>query len=522
MIGEDDPEELDKKRSARARRPTRVAPPKQRTSERDVELDELLLEDGPPAAQGDEPPVDEALDEAPEGTLDEAPEDRLRSDVAEVRKRPADMPPRPSATHEVPPKRVRAIADDGLERRALRGRPRARHPSGAEARPERHTTTPPSMPPAERPTVRPARRVLARVSDMPPTVRPQTPTPAARSSSRPPHRGPSEPAPSPRDRAAPSDTERPSVRPFEGPGSVLVTGICGRLGRLVARDLHRVDSVIGVDRRPFDDRPKDIVFHELDLRRKKTRDIFRSGRVRAVVHLGVLHDPRTSTRDRHTWNVVGFQKLLEYMTQYQVRKLVVLSSANVYGPQPDNPQFLTEEAPLLGSQEFGGIRDLVELDMLAQSHFWRHPDAETVILRPCHIVGSVRNAPSNYLRLSRPITILGFDPMIQIIHERDVVQAIMMALRPGVRGIFNLRGQGELPLSRILERLGKRPRPLPGPVARLAVDRLWKLRLASFPSPELDHVRYLCMVDDTRAREVLGYKPRYSLDETLEAVLAPL
>ena len=148
------------------------------------------------------------------------------------------------------------------------------------------------------------------------------------------------------------------------------------MGRLLARRLHRVTDVIGVDRRPFPGLPKDIVHHQFDLRRKKTRDLFRHGDIRAVVHLGVLHNLRASDKEHHTWNVVAFQKLLEYLATYQVPKLVVLSSANVYGPQPDNPQFLTEEAPLLGAQAFRGIRDLVELDMLAQSFFWRHPACE--------------------------------------------------------------------------------------------------------------------------------------------------
>jgi len=327
--------------------------------------------------------------------------------------------------------------------------------------------------------------------------------------------------------AAPGPPERreevvtPYNRPRRAPtaeGAVLVTGICGRLGRLLARRLHRVDRVIGVDRRPFKGKPKDIVHHQIDVRRKKTRDLFRSGDVRAVVHLGVLHDPRASDKEHHSWNVVAFQKLLEYLAQYNIPKLVVLSSANVYGPQPDNPQFLTEEAPLLGAQSFRGIRDLVDLDMLAQSFFWRHPQTETVILRPCHILGGVHNAPSNYLRLERPMTILGFDPMVQAVHERDVVDAIALALRPGVRGIFNLRGPGELPLSRVLAQLGRKPVPVPSPVAKGALDRLWRFRLTSFPPPELDHIRYVCMVDDTRARQVLGYRPSYTLEQTLAAV----
>lgn len=303
-----------------------------------------------------------------------------------------------------------------------------------------------------------------------------------------------------------------------GEGAVLITGICGRLGRLVARRLHRVGPVVGIDRRPFHGKPKDIVHHQFDLRRKKTRDVFRAGGIKAVVHLGVMHDPRASRKEHYSWNVVAFQKLLEYMTQYGVPKLVLLSSANVYGPSPDNPQFLTEEAPLLGAQHFSEIRDLVEVDMLAQSFFWKHPEIETVILRPCHILGTVHNAPSNYLRLDRPWSMLGFDPMVQVVHERDVAGAVELALAPGVRGIFNLKGPGEVPLSRILRILGKVPQRIPMTVAKPLLERLWDLRMTSFPVPELDHIRYVCMVDDSRAREILGFRPRFSLEETVRAI----
>lgn len=323
---------------------------------------------------------------------------------------------------------------------------------------------------------------------------------------------------SPRPHASrrPAASRNPHAEAQEG--AILVTGICGRMGRLLTRKLHRSDRVIGIDRRPFFGRPKDVVHHQIDLRRKKTRDVFRTGDIRAVVHLGIMHDLRASAKDHHAWNVVAFQKLLDALIQYDIPKLVVLSSANVYGPSPDNPQFLTEEAPLLGAQHFSAIRDLVEVDMLAQSFFWRHPDTETVILRPCHILGGVKNAPSNYLRLERPLTIMGFDPMVQVIHERDVVEAIRLALQPGVRGIFNLKGPGEIPMSRAFKILGKRTQPIPSMIAEGVLDRMWKYRMTSFPTPELDHIRYVCMVDDTRAREVLKFEPRYGVEETVQAV----
>jgi UDP-glucose 4-epimerase len=300
--------------------------------------------------------------------------------------------------------------------------------------------------------------------------------------------------------------------------AVVITGIVGRLGRRLARRLHREHRVIGIDRRPFEGRPKDIEHHQIDLRRKKTRDVFRSTPVAAVVHLGVMHDPRASASEHHTWNVAGFQKMLEYVTQYKIPKLVLLSSSNVYGPRPDNPQFLSEDAPLLGGASFSEIRDLVEIDMLAQSFFWKRPETETVILRAVHILGTVRNAPSNYLRLPVVPTLLGFDPMIQVIHEEDVVRAIELALRPGVRGIFNVAGPSPAPLSRIVKTIGRPFLPIPHGIAATMLAPLWRLRVASFPAPELDHIRYVCMVDDQRARATLGYSPTKTLEETVRAV----
>ncbi len=299
---------------------------------------------------------------------------------------------------------------------------------------------------------------------------------------------------------------------------MLITGICGRLGRRVARVLHRERRVVGIDRRPFPTRPKDVVHHQVDIRRKKTKDIFRSERPAAVIHLGVMHDPRSSESEHHSWNIAAFQRLLDDVAQYDVPKLIVLSSANVYGPRPDNPQFIGEDAPLLGAANFSTIRDLVELDMLAQSFFWKRPDTKTVIFRPVHILGSVKNAPSNYLRQNVVPTVLGYDPMIQVVHMDDVVAAILQALKSDTRGVFNLAGPAPAPVSRIVELCGRTRMPVPHFVFRRALERMWRLRATSFPAPELDFIKYVCMVDDGRARAELGYRPSHDLERTVRAV----
>jgi UDP-glucose 4-epimerase len=304
------------------------------------------------------------------------------------------------------------------------------------------------------------------------------------------------------------------------PRKIVITGIAGRLGRLLARRLHRDGRfhVVGIDQRPFLGKPKDIEHFQVDLRTKKARDVFRTGDVSALVHMGVMHNPRKSGGEHHSWNVAGTMRLLEYCQLYEVPKVVVLSSANVYGPRPDNTQFLTEDAPLMGSQEFPEIRDLIEVDHLASSFLWKAREVETVVLRPVHILGGVRNAPSNYLRLPVVPTLLGFDPMVQIIHELDVLEAIVCALQPGIRGIYNITGPGELPLSAIVKELQRRVLPFPHPFARPLLTALWRVGATSFPVPELDFIKYVCMVDGARARAEIGYQPRHSLKETIRAV----
>src|SRR5436190_11406953 len=200
--------------------------------------------------------------------------------------------------------------------------------------------------------------------------------------------------------------------------AVLVTGISGNLGRVVARVLHKTDRVIGVDRRAFPGAPKDLEVHNLDIRKRKVEDLFRRGDIQALIHMAIIHDPRLPQQEHHSFNVLGTKALLEHAARYGVRKVVVLSSATVYGPQPGNDNFLTEESPLLGSQRFPDIRDLVEVDMYAQQYMWKYPDVETAILRPVHIVGpTVKNAAATYLRLPRPWTLAGFNPMVLLITE---------------------------------------------------------------------------------------------------------
>jgi len=296
---------------------------------------------------------------------------------------------------------------------------------------------------------------------------------------------------------------------------VIVTGIGGRLGLALARRLHRKFEVIGVDRRKVKHLPKDIHFERVDIRRRSFEDVFRRQHVDAVVHLNIMHNPRSTDAEHHDFNINGTKKIFELCAEHRVGKVVVLSSANVYGPDPRNPQFLTEDAALMGGQNFDGIRDLIGLDMFCNTFFWRHPEIETVILRPVHIVGQVNNAPSRFLRLKSPITLMGFDPMLQLIHVEDLVGAFERALIPGIRGVYNLAGPSPVPLSYVLAKLGRKPRPMPEIVVRRLLKMGWAMKVSDWPWPELDHIKYVCMVDDSRARRELGFRHTYEIEDII-------
>ncbi len=298
---------------------------------------------------------------------------------------------------------------------------------------------------------------------------------------------------------------------------ICVTGISGRLGRRVAQMLRRKHEVVGIDQRASPGLPANIVHHQVDIRRRPAEDILRNGKFDAVVHLGTIHNFRIPSEKLYARNVIGTETLLRYVSKYKIKKLVLLSSGDVYGPMPTNSHFIGEDAPLMASQRFPEVRTLVAVDRAVQSFFWRHVDIETVILRPAHIVGPhVRNAPSNYFRLRIVPKIMGFDPIVQLIAEDDLLRYIEAAVAPGVRGVFNLASTDPVPLSRILTALGKPILPVPYPLFRGFLERAWKYRLTSFPAPELDHIRFNAVLDTARAREELKTLPERSLYEILE------
>jgi UDP-glucose 4-epimerase len=304
------------------------------------------------------------------------------------------------------------------------------------------------------------------------------------------------------------------------PGVIAITGLHGFLGqRLVSRLLARQASlrVVGIDlRRPmrFDDRAR---FHRVDLTEPtadgRLAEVLEAERVEALVHAAFRADPTADLEADHELETIGSLHVMHACAAAKVKRLVVASSTELYGPRPDNPNFLSESHPLRGHPHAHAVCDRIEMERLLSEWSASHPDIEVTVLRPCWIFGpSYWNRVVRYFSLPVVPVPLGYDPLFQLVHEDDVVRAFERAVLQPRPGVFNLTGAGVAPLSTLLRLAGKRVLPVPGPILH---------RLAYYPSqgqtgdpPEAfyDYLRYLWVADGARGFAAFG-EPVYSTVE---------
>ncbi|MEM7409119.1 MAG: NAD-dependent epimerase/dehydratase family protein [Myxococcota bacterium] len=301
---------------------------------------------------------------------------------------------------------------------------------------------------------------------------------------------------------------------------VLITGISGGQGRLLARRLRENYEVCGVDRVGWEGAPRGVQVHLVDIRKKKFEDVIRTEMPNALVHLGFIRHFRGSDRERYDTNVRGTKQLLDHCIHHGVQKVVVLSSSYVYGAFPENPYYLDEDAPLSASRSYPEIRDLVEVDALASAYLWRYPHLHTCVIRPVNVLGTyVHSIVGQYLRQGRVPTVMGFDPMMQFIHEQDVSEAVALALEHGLQGVFNVTGPGQVPLHTAIRETGGSALPVPEPILRGYFDRGFRWGFNPYPPGVIDYLKYPVTIAGDRFVEATNFRPLFGLEEIFSSVV---
>lgn len=307
---------------------------------------------------------------------------------------------------------------------------------------------------------------------------------------------------------------------METPRTVAITGLATFVGRRLVerlRERHPALQLVGIDRcKPYSLDVR-VAYHEVDLTDPTAdsllAEVFEKEGVDAVVHAAFRHTPTPDLEYDHELETIGTLHLLNACAAARVRRLVLASTTMLYGPRPDNPNFLSEEHPLRGHPAAHCVMNRVEVEEVVAGWRDRHPDTEVTVLRPCWVMGPHHSdAVVSYFEPLWVPTLLGYDPLLQLVHEEDCLRVFERAVLESHPGVFNVTGRGVLPLSTILRTAGKRALPVPSAVL---------YRLGAIPSqaqtgdpPEAfyDYLRYLWVAAGEKGWETFG-EPLYSTRE---------
>lgn len=265
---------------------------------------------------------------------------------------------------------------------------------------------------------------------------------------------------------------------------------------------------------------KKIKFYRIDLTETladvKIAEILKKEKVDTLVHTAIPVTPPHNIAQAHELVSVGSMYLCNAAAEAKVRKLILSSTADVYGAFPNNPNFLTEEHPARGGQKSKFLADKVDAEKYFLKFAKDQPKTVVTILRPATILGPTINSfKTKYLSRWFVPTVFGFDPLVQFIHEEDLLTAFRTCIHEDHHGIYNLASRGIIPLSKAIKLMGKTPIPLSLLGLKQFVQTLWYLGISPAPADRLDYLKYLCCIATDRAENEFGFSPRYTCKEAI-------
>lgn len=336
---------------------------------------------------------------------------------------------------------------------------------------------------------------------------------------------------------AAGETPPPKARPLV----VAITGPTGDIGRSLLHSLEQsrdVKEIRAMARRPFDPRHAGLTktsYRRGDvLDRSSVDELVRDADV--VVHLAFLI--MGSREETASINLEGSRNVFEAAAAAGAKRLVYASSVAAYGFHGDNPPLLTEDVEARGTDRHyystqKAQLELVLADVLAGTN------TTAYLFRPCIVAGPdalllLENLP--YVQLSERMPtevrrLLEVMPVLkpvlpdpgvafQLVHHDDVATAMRAAvLGRGTPGVYNLAGEGTLTMSDLARALGWYSVPLPELALGAAAELVARLPFLPAEAQWIETLRVPVLMDTTKARRELRWRPRHSAFETLQAMI---
>jgi UDP-glucose 4-epimerase len=311
------------------------------------------------------------------------------------------------------------------------------------------------------------------------------------------------------------------------PRRTAITGVGSFLGSRLLRRLaekHGPDRVVAVD---VGAPPPNLgVRHrEVDLTQpgadQRLLDLFRAEDIATVVHCAFFTSPRRDTGHAHELESIGTLGLFAAAAAGGVEHVVLRSFTALYGASGQNPAFLTEDRPLQPDPSLAWARDKLEAEQHAASFARRYPDLKVTVLRFAPLLGPGVSTFYTALFDRRVVpVVMGYDPLLQLLHPDDAVAAAEAALDKAPPGAINVVPKAPIPLLTAVHLAGKIPAPIPHPMAYVLGDLMWAAGLGPTPGAFAHYARFGFVADGERAQRELGFAPKYSSRDAILAYLA--
>jgi nucleoside-diphosphate-sugar epimerase len=200
-------------------------------------------------------------------------------------------------------------------------------------------------------------------------------------------------------------------------------------------------------------------------------------------------------------------------------RLVVVTSAMVYGARPGNPVPLAEDAALRADPDDGLVGDLLEVERIVARIPRVHPGLRVTVVRPAALVGGgVDTVITRHFEAPRLLTVRGADTRWQFCHLDDLGEAVATAVEAGLDGPLTVGCEGSLTWADVEELVGLRRLELPAGLAFATAEQLHRLGMLPMPPGDLSLVVYPWVVPGRRLREA-GWSPRHTNHDCIQVLL---
>jgi UDP-glucose 4-epimerase len=313
---------------------------------------------------------------------------------------------------------------------------------------------------------------------------------------------------------------------------IVVTGATGNVGTSVVDALigdDRVTEVVGIARRlPEWQRPR-TRWVSADIARDDLRPHF--AEADAVINLAWLIQPSRDDAELERVNVAGSRRVFEAVADVGVPALVHASSVGVYSSGPKDRR-VDESWPRDGVPSSFYSRHKAAAERALDEVEAANSRLRVVRLRPALIFKREAGPelrrlfagpllPARLLRPGRvPLLPLPDRLVLQAVHADDVGAAYRLAaLSADARGAYNVAAEPVLDPSSLSDFFRARRVRVPERALRVLADATWRARLQPTPPGWLDMGLAVPVMDVRRARDQLGWSPRWSSTEALAELL---